>query len=123
MAGKFSIVLILVLSTVFFSCRKEHTTIGLPIDLTRESWRACSDFKDNYRVRIPESTEGCLAVPKFPILLDRHFPLTPGSGVHDWTVETGFSLQDGKTANLALYLPVIGENWEVFLNGISVKRE
>lgn len=123
MAGKFSIVLILVLSTVFFSCRKEHTTVGLPIDLTRESWRACSDFKDNYRVRIPENTEGCLAVPKFPILLDRLFPLTPGSGVHDWTVETGFSLQDGKTANLALYLPVIGENWEVFLNGVSVKRE
>lgn len=95
---------------------------GFPIDLTQSRWRACSGFQSDFALGLPANAN-CIPVKSFPILLDRILPVPTGSGTHDWTLETHFSLESPGKRSVALYLPVIGENWEIFLNGVSVRRE
>lgn len=114
-------IIALLLIASFAACNQKKPTAGLPVDLVKEEWLACEGF-DAHAISAPETNGSCV-VAKFPILLDRLFPVAPGSGTHDWTLAVHFNVTDVAQNNLALFLPVIGENWEVYLNGKSLRRE
>ncbi|MCE9596416.1 MAG: adenylate/guanylate cyclase domain-containing protein [Spirochaetia bacterium] len=105
------------------SCGQRVSTGNLPIDLSKERWSACRSFEPSFIHGLPDNKESCIRVARFPILLDRLLPVPTGSGTHDWTVSVRFSIPEAGKKNLVLFLPVIGENWEVFLNGESLRRE
>ncbi|MDV6234036.1 adenylate/guanylate cyclase domain-containing protein [Leptospira ellisii] len=107
------------------------------LDLTRIEWKAASGNHISYELgkrNIPSKLSGksYVEIPEwkpihsFPVGFNSFFSFPERSGFHEVTVKAEFVLEaDSKylISPSGLYFPDIGENWELYLNGISIRKE
>ncbi|MCP4137428.1 MAG: adenylate/guanylate cyclase domain-containing protein [bacterium] len=95
------------------------------IDLAALTWHAKQGFDSSDRKGFkPGGT--AKKITEFPVYLNTLFPVSPGSGIEHFTLQTDF--EAGKwlvESELipGIYLSMIGENWEVYLNGHLLRKE
>ncbi|MDV6237394.1 adenylate/guanylate cyclase domain-containing protein [Leptospira ellisii] len=99
-----------------------------PIDLRKGDWYAAEGFREEFKNGIDPSSSKIRKIESFPIVLNDVFQVPVGEGLKEYTLQTEFRLHENlKKAKIYkpifLYLESIGENWEIFLNGHSLKRE
>ncbi|TGK33808.1 adenylate/guanylate cyclase domain-containing protein [Leptospira gomenensis] len=99
-----------------------------PIDLRKGVWYATEGFREEFKNGIDPSSSGVRKIESFPIILNEVFRVPIGEGLKVYTLQTEFRLEaklkESKIYKpIFLYLESIGENWEIFLNGHSLKRE
>ncbi len=97
-----------------------------PIDLTKLTWYARTGFEESQTVDLNPDQTGVktLAAPAFPISLNAVFATPLRSGLHEYMLGTTFNLDsEDLSADLALSLPELGENWAVYLNGTELRHE
>lgn len=99
-----------------------------PIDLRKGDWHAAEGFREEFKNGIDPSSSKIRKIESFPIVLNDVFQVPVGEGLKEYTLQTEFRLHENlKKAKIYkpifLYLESIGENWEIFLNGHSLKRE
>ena len=111
---------------------------SLPIDLTERDIYVRKGFRQEWTASLPVSSNEWQRVPsnkgKRPVRVRdlkieglpkfRHFSLTKHAS-ETFTFITSFTLShdeyNGKS--LGLFLPQIGQNWEIFLNGKSIEKQ
>lgn len=97
-----------------------------PIELTDLTWYAKKGFNKKDAVSFDFNDSDALQVKTFPVSFNRLFDIPPGRTTNHFTFAAKFDLKKSDLPeNLALgiYIPVVGENWEVFLNGHLLKSE
>ncbi|AOP32425.1 adenylate cyclase [Leptospira tipperaryensis] len=65
-------------------------------------------------------------IRQFPIGFNSFFQIPDQSGFHDVTVKVEFLINAGSSylkMPTAIYFPDLGENWELYLNGILIRNE
>ncbi|PJZ71552.1 adenylate/guanylate cyclase domain-containing protein [Leptospira perolatii] len=104
------------------------------MDLTKLTWTAVwkteKGFPETKNIskqdrRNPEP-ENSKTIHKFPVPFTEFFPILPNSGVHEVLVKTEFELSRENALlkiPTGIFLPDIGENWRLELNGKILREE
>ncbi|TGL78527.1 adenylate/guanylate cyclase domain-containing protein [Leptospira yasudae] len=114
------------------------------LDLTQAEWKASlgnhlktkleksnfsgsnSQTKRKNKERESSASENWKTISGFPAGLNSLFGIPEQSGFHDVTVTIDFSIHPGSQylkLPAAIYFPDIGENWELYLNGVLIRKE
>ncbi len=96
------------------------------IRLNALAWLAQTGFSPQLSAGLDSRAPGVIRLPTpvFPVRLNEIFHTPPASGLHDYTLATTFLLEaQDLQPGLALYLPELGENWAVYLNGRLLRQE
>ncbi|PJZ70674.1 adenylate/guanylate cyclase domain-containing protein [Leptospira perolatii] len=98
------------------------------IDLKSLNWFAIEGYRDDYKKGFDPNQSQVRKITTFPVVLNEVFQVPVGEGTKEFTLFTKFELDEDLNSQiflepLHLLLASIGENWEVFLNGNSLKQE
>ncbi|AYV55981.1 adenylate/guanylate cyclase domain-containing protein [Leptospira kmetyi] len=113
------------------------------LDLTNADWQATlgnhvktkleksnssgsSQIKKKNKEKESNEPENWKTISNFPVGFNSLFEIPEQSGYHDVTVKAEFSVfPDSAFLRLptAIYLPDVGENWELYLNGTLIRNE
>ena len=94
-------------------------------DLGAFAWQTATGFDPAYAALEPgQAIPGARWPGGFPIVQAKIFHDSAGVSIQQFTARTEFTLRDEDLAQpLALRLAVIGENWEIYLNGTLLRSE
>ncbi|MCB1173539.1 MAG: adenylate/guanylate cyclase domain-containing protein [Leptospiraceae bacterium] len=114
---------ILLTSSILLLCSCTQQSSPDSIDLSQNDWLLAPGFEDQWALHgIAQHSQS--KIVRQPIVVAQHIAMQPGSRLLHYTIQTAFTLPArGSLRNPALYLDIIGENWEVFLNGHSLQRQ
>ncbi len=91
----------------------------LRIDLTRAPWSAIEGFNAAYANGF-SGQKSAKTFSEFPVWPLRIFNTATNSGIRQFSLETEFSVSSAELSSarsLALFLPNIGQSWNLYLNG------
>ncbi|WP_036040513.1 adenylate/guanylate cyclase domain-containing protein [Leptospira alstonii] len=137
----------LIVSILFINCGSVSDLQVL--DLTHAEWKASlgNHFKDkleksniqnsflknkkeklnvetNRQEKEPKDPKNWKSISNFPVSFNSLFEIPHQSGFHDVTVKAEFSVNpEFLKLPTAIYFPDIGENWELYLNEVLVRKE
>ncbi|MGL4370992.1 MAG: hypothetical protein ACRCUT_15170, partial [Spirochaetota bacterium] len=108
--------------------KEEFRSAGLfkPLSLESMTWHAKKGFMPSDAGGFDSTRSGVKEITSFPVHLNALFSTPPSVLPNHFTMQLNFSLSPSDLRNKtepAFYFPVIGENWEVFLNGQSLRKE
>ena len=94
------------------------------INLSALDWYVKEGFQEQDRIGFDRTDDFYTKKVRPPIVMNEIFKVPTGSGVRHFAARIDFPLDKSKLVEpLVLQLGWIGENWEVFLNGKSQRKE
>jgi len=99
---------------------------GLPLELSALPWAVHQGWSPEDRAGFAWDGPAVARPKRFPLIPDRLFAYQPQDKPLHFGLMTRFTLSPQALTGLdplAIYLPVVGENWEVFVNGQPVRDE
>ncbi len=109
-------------STSVFADEKQYD----PIILENKTWYGISGFSEDYIKGMTLDDKNAIVINSFPINIQKVFNLPADGKTYHVSLCTKFdstNIVDNSSNIISLYLPSIGENWEIFLNGKLLQRE
>ncbi|EMY77476.1 adenylate/guanylate cyclase catalytic domain protein [Leptospira weilii serovar Ranarum str. ICFT] len=83
-----------------------------------------TNIETDLKEKEPKNSENWKSIPSFPVSFNSLFEIPDQSGFHDVTVKVEFSVNSELIKSpTAIYFPDIGENWELYLNDVLVRKE
>lgn len=87
------------------------------------------NIETNSREKESKDFKNWKLITRFPVNFNFLFSIPKQSGFHDVTVKVEFSIHSDSIfltflkQPTAIYFPDLGENWELYLNGIPIRKE
>ena len=104
--------------------RLENGSAFMPIDLDERTWYAKRGFSEINSIGFNIDSPEVFQISSFPIQLNKIFSIPNGFSVNEFTLMTTFECTTlCYSNNLSIFLPEVGENWSVYLNGEMIHRE
>lgn len=95
-----------------------------PVDMKMLEWQVKEGFQAGDETGFGTNDSFHVKHLHPPMILNEIFPVQPGGGVRHFALQTRFAIDKSSLREpLVMQLAWIGENWEVFLNGKSQRRE
>ncbi|XDD50268.1 adenylate/guanylate cyclase domain-containing protein [Leptospira sp. WS92.C1] len=104
----------------------EGNSISTELEKQNPLSRSNKSFSFKKKEQKLSVSEEWKSISKFPVGFNSFFSIPEQSGFHEVTAKVEFFINSNSPyLNLptAIYFPDIGENWELYLNGILIRRE